>query len=97
MYIMTNKHNTTLYTGVTSNLMERVLQHKKGVFEGSFTDQFLLHKLVWFEFLPTIAGAIAQEKRIKHWRLAWKEEFIAKEDPQWKDLSDGWYDQKDHE
>ena len=97
VYIMTNKHNTTLYTGVTSNLMERVLQHKKGVFEGSFTDQFLLHKLVWFASLPTIEGAIAQEKRIKRWRRAWKEELIVKENPQWKDLSDGWYDERDLE
>jgi len=97
VYIMTNKHNTTLYTGVTSNIMKRVLQHKKGVFEGSFTDQFLLHKLVWFEFLPTIVEAIKQEKRIKHWRRAWKEELIKKENPNWNDLSDGWYHPKDFE
>lgn len=72
MYIMTNKHNTTLYTGVTSNLMKRVLQHKKGVFEGSFTDQFLCHKLVWFERYATIA----MEKRIELSRRAWKVALI---------------------
>lgn len=97
VYIMTNKHNTTLYTGVTSDLMKRVLQHKKGAFPDSFTDQYLCHTLVWFEFVPTIKGAIAQEKRIKHWRRAWKEELITKLNPEWKDLSDGWYHPKDFE
>lgn len=95
VYIMANKHNTTLYTGVTSNLMKRVLQHKKGTFKDSFTDQFLCHKLVWFEFVPTIEGAIAQEKRMKRWRRAWKEDMIAKENAQWSDLSATWYDPKD--
>ncbi len=97
VYIMTNTHDTTLYTGVTSNLMKRVLQHKKGVFPESFTDQYLCHKLVWFEFVPTIEGAIAQEKRIKHWRRAWKKELIEKANPDRKDLSDEWYDRKDLE
>ena len=97
MYVMTNKHDTTLYVGVTSNLMKRVLQHKKGVFPGSFTDQFLCHKLVWFEQYATIVEAIAMEKRIKHWRRAWKEELIEKSNPKWKDLSDGWYDARDLE
>ena len=97
VYIMTNKHDTTLYTGVTSNLMMRVLQHKKGEFKDSFTDQYLCHKLVWFEFVPTIEGAIAHEERIKHWRRAWKEALIEKENPKWSDLSDGWYHPKDME
>ncbi|HPF90962.1 MAG: GIY-YIG nuclease family protein [Flavobacteriales bacterium] len=97
VYIMTNKHDTTLYVGVTSKLMQRILQHKKGVFPGSFTDQFLCHKLVWFEQYRTIVEAIAMEKRIKHWRRAWKEELIEKSNPQWKDLSDGWYDARDLE
>lgn len=97
VYIMTNKHNTTLYTGVTSNIKKRVLQHKKGVFPESFTDQYLCHKLVWFAFVPTIEGAIAQEKRIKHWRRAWKEALIGKENPEWNDLSEGWYHAKDTE
>lgn len=97
VYIMTNKHNTTLYVGVTSNLMKRVLQHKKGVFEGSFTDQYLCHKLVWFERYATITEAIAMEKRIKHWWRAWKEQLIEKVNSEWKDLSDGWYHAKDLE
>ncbi len=91
VYIMANKHYTTLYTSVTSNLMKRVLQHQKGVFPDSFTDQYLCHKLVWFAFVPTIEGAIAQEKRFKHWRRACKGELIGKWNQEWKDLSEGWY------
>ena len=97
VYIMTNKHNTTLYTGVTSNLTKRVLQHKKGTFPESFTDQYLCHELVWFQACKTITEAIALEKRIKHWRRAWKDELIAKENPEWKDLSEGWYHERDIE
>ena len=97
VYIMTNKLNTTLYTGVTSNIMKRVLQHKKGVFPESFTDQFRCHKLVWFEFVPTIEGAIAQEKRMKRWRRARKEEVLAQANPEWKDLSEDWYHARDFE
>lgn len=91
MYIMSNKHRTTLYTGVSSNLMRRVLQHKKGVFKGAFTDQYLCHHLVWFAFHPTITAAIAQEKRIKRWRREWKEELITEFNPEWEDLSADWY------
>jgi len=97
VYIMTNKHDTTLYTGVTSNLMKRVLQHKKGIFPGSFTDQFLCHKLAWFGFYNTIVEAIAMEKRIKHWRRAWKDELIEKLNPDWKDMSEDWYHERDLE
>jgi putative endonuclease len=97
VYIMTNKHRTTLYTGVSSNLMKRVLQHKKGVFPESFTDQYLCHTLVWFEDYKSITEAIAMEKRIKHWRRVWKEELIAKQNPNWNDLSDGWYHERDLE
>jgi putative endonuclease len=95
VYIMTNKHNTTLYTGVTSNIMKRVLQHKKGLFPGSFSDQFLCHKLVWFEEYRSITEAIVMEKRIKRWLRLWKEELIAKKNPEWFDLSEGWYDERD--
>jgi len=97
VYIMTNQHNTTLYTGVTSNLTKRVLQHKKGVYPNSFTDQFLCHKLVWFDTCRSIVEAIAMEKRIKKWRRAWKEELIRAKNPQWNDLSEGWYDPRDLE
>ncbi|MBL7946588.1 MAG: GIY-YIG nuclease family protein [Flavobacteriales bacterium] len=97
VYIMTNKHNTTLYTGVTSLIMKRMLQHKKGIFPGSFTDQFLCHKLVWFQHYHTITEAIAMEKRIKRWRRTWKEKMISERNPEWRDLCEGWYHPRDLE
>ena len=97
VYIMTNKHNTTLYVGVSSKLMKRVLQHKKGVYPGAFTDQFLCHKLVWFQEYKSITEAIAMEKRIKRWRRAWKEELIREQNAEWSDLSEGWYHERDFE
>ncbi len=97
VYIMTNKHNTTLYTGVTSNLTKRILQHKKGEYPDSFTDQFLCHKLVWFEAYSSITEAIDMEKRIKKWRRVWKEDLIRSKNPEWIDLSESWYDRRDLE
>jgi putative endonuclease len=97
VYIMTNKHNTTLYIGVTSNLMKRALQHKKGIYPESFTDRYLCHKLVWFEPFQSITEAIAMEKRIKRWRRAWKDAMINEKNPSWSDLSEGWYHPRDLE
>ncbi|MBL7937736.1 MAG: GIY-YIG nuclease family protein [Flavobacteriales bacterium] len=97
VYIMTNKHNTTLYVGVTSNLMKRVLQHKKGVFPESFSDRYLCNKLVWSQEYKSITEAIAMEKRIKRWRRVWKEEMIRERNRDWSDLSEGWYHERDFE
>ncbi len=97
VYIMTNRTDTTFYIGVTSDLRRRVLQHKKGVYPGSFTDRYNCRKLIWFEHYRSIVEAIAMEKRIKRWRKAWKWEAIDRLNPLHSDLSDGWYDPKDLE
>lgn len=64
-YIMTNKNNTVLYTGVTSNLIKRVYEHKESIFPDSFTSKYNLNKLVYFEGFNRIEDAIAREKQIK--------------------------------
>ncbi len=92
---MTNKRHNVLYVGVTSDIERRVLQHKKGEYPEAFTAKYRCHKLVWFEEFGNIEEAIAQEKRIKRWRRAWKEEMISKHDPEWNDLSENWYDPHD--
>ena len=97
VYITTNKNNTAVYVGMTSNLMRRVLQHKRGEYPGSFTDRYLCHKLVWYAHYPMITEVIKMEKRIKHWQRPWKDELIGKENPDWKDLSEGWYHPRDLE
>ena len=78
----------TLYIGVTSNLVQRVWQHKNDVFAG-FTEKYEVHKLVWFELHGSMEAAITREKQLKKWNRAWKIELIETENPEWKDLLNG--------
>lgn len=87
VYILASKPHGTLYTGVTSDLVGRVWQHKNDVFEG-FTKQYQVHQLVWYECGDSIEGAICREKQIKKWNRAWKLELIEKFNPMWDDLYD---------
>ena len=85
VYLLANKRNGTLYVGVTSNLVQRIWQHKKDLAEG-FTKKYQVHTLVWYEVHDTMESAIAREKAIKEWNRAWKLELIEKTNPQWRDL-----------
>jgi putative endonuclease len=86
IYIMTNIKNTTLYIGVTSQLLQRVYQHKSKLTLG-FTNKYNLNKLVYFEKFETMYDAITREKQLKNWRRAWKENLIEQINPNWLDLS----------
>ena len=88
VYMMASKRNGTLYIGVTSNLVQRVWQHKQGLVEG-FTKRYRVHTLVWYEPHETTETAIAREKALKGWRRAWKLELIERDNPGWQDLRDG--------
>jgi len=90
VYIMTNQ-SRTLYIGVTNNIKKRVYQHKSGLVEG-FTHRYKIDMLVYVESFTDVHSAIAREKQIKHWRREKKRQLIARENPDWRDLSDGWYD-----
>ena len=85
VYILASRRNATLYIGVTSNLVQRVWQHKNDLVEG-FTKRYGVHILVWYESHETMEGAIAREKAIKGWRRAWKLDLIEEGNPEWKDL-----------
>lgn len=85
VYILTSKRNGTLYTGVTSNLVQRVYQHKQGNVEG-FTKKYGVKMLAYFEKHESADEAITREKQIKKWNRAWKIKLIEQENPQWKDL-----------
>jgi putative endonuclease len=78
--------NGTLYTGVTSNLVGRIMQHRDGTYEG-FTSRYGIARLVWFETAATMADAIGSEKRIKAWRRDWKKNLIERDNPNWDDLA----------
>ena len=85
VYIMTNKINSVLYTGVTSNLSKRIYEHKNKFVEG-FTKQYNLTKLVYYETAPSIESAIEREKQIKGKSRAYKENLIYMFNPEWRDL-----------
>jgi putative endonuclease len=85
IYIMTNTHNTVLYTGVSSDLVNRVLQHKSGV-GGIFTRKYNIHKLVYYEVGNDIYAAVAREKQIKGGSRQKKIDLINRSNPEWKDL-----------
>jgi len=87
VYFMASKRHGTLYVGVTSNLAQRVWQHKEGMVEG-FTSRYHVHMLVWYELHATMESAIAREKALKEWKRAWKVELIEKSNPDWRDLGD---------
>jgi putative endonuclease len=82
---MTNTRRGTLYIGVTSNLPQRVWQHKHKV-RKSFTEKYNLNKLVYYESYESAEHAIKREKRLKFWLREWKIELIELENPSWKDL-----------
>jgi putative endonuclease len=91
---MTNRSGT-LYTGVTNNLLARVLQHKNAD-SSTFAGRYKLDRLAYFEATPDVSLAIAREKQIKGWTRQKKIALIASLNPKWLDLSNGWYeDEKD--
>jgi putative endonuclease len=87
VYIATNRRNTVLYTGVTSNLSGRMWQHKNKVVKG-FTEKYNIDKLVFYETFSNPQDAIVAEKKIKGWVRKKKIDLIKKENPDFRDLSE---------
>jgi putative endonuclease len=81
VYLLASRRNGTLYVGVTSNLVQRIWQHKNNLAEG-FTKKYGVHTLVWFEMHETMESAIGREKAIKEWQRAWKLALIEAKNPQ---------------
>jgi predicted GIY-YIG superfamily endonuclease len=86
-YIMTNRRNGTLYTGVTSNLVQRAYQHRNGAIPG-FTARYGCKVLVWYELHEDMASAITREKQIKAGSRGKKLALIEATNPTWRDLYD---------
>jgi putative endonuclease len=85
VYILASGRRGTLYIGVTNDLVRRVYEHRNNVI-GGFTEQYDVHRLVYFEIFDGIQEAIAREKKLKRWRRAWKVELIEKQNEDWHDL-----------
>ena len=90
VYVMTNT-SRTLYTGVTNDLKHRVFEHKRKLLPG-FTSRYNVTMLVYFEETNDVQSALAREKQIKGWRRNKKSELIRSMNPNWIDLSAGWYE-----
>ena len=85
VYILASKRNGTLYLGVTSDIVNRVWQHKNDLAEG-FTRKYGVKKLVYYEIHEDAENAIKREKQLKKWRRAWKLELIEARNSEWRDL-----------
>jgi len=85
VYILTNQPRGTLYIGVTSNLAQRIGQHREKLVAG-FTNRYGLDRLVWYEPHENAESAIVREKKIKKWSRLWKIELIEGVNPDWRDL-----------
>ncbi len=85
VYILSNKTNTVLYTGVTNDLKKRVYQHREKLAEG-FTKKFNANRLVYYEQTENVEGAIQREKQVKGWNRSRKVEMVSKFNPKWEDL-----------
>jgi len=85
VYILASQRNGTLYVGVTSNLAQRVWQHRNRLVAG-FTCNNNVHRLVWYEQHLTKDVAITREKTLKRWNRAWKLRLIENGNPYWRDL-----------
>ena len=91
VYILTNRHRTTLYIGITNNITRRLGQHRSGEVEG-FTQRYHLNRLVWIEHFRNVNDAIACEK-LKGRRRSRNITLIERTNPRWLDLSDDWEQQ----
>ena len=89
VYILANWNDSVLYIGVTSNLPNRLYQHKHGLADG-FTKKYNVHKLVYYEEAPYLQSAIAREKQLKGWTRAKKNALVSAMNPTWRDLSLDW-------
>ncbi len=88
VYMITNKGNSTLYTGVTTDISNRIENHKNKDSEKSFSSRYSCNKLVYAEVFDDLYSARTRETQIKNWKREWKNELIGNKNPGWQDISD---------
>ncbi len=86
VYMLASGQHGTLYVGVTSDLLRRIVQHREGLIPG-FTSRYGVTRLVWFEMADTMEAAIVREKQLKKWNRDWKLRLIEEANPMWLDLA----------
>ena len=85
VYMITNRPNGILYTGVTADIARRAYEHREGLYNG-FTKRYGLKRIIYYEAFDDIRAAIQREKNIKHYSRAWKVVLILELNPDWRDL-----------
>ena len=88
VYLLTNEKGNVIYTGVTNDLLRRVYEHKNHLDKGSFTAQYNIEKLVYYETTNDVESAIAREKQIKGWNRKRKNKLVESKNSNWNDLYD---------
>ena len=88
VYVLTNKHKTVLYIGVTSNLRTRLWEHKEHIVKNSFTSRYNVEFLIYYEWYSSINSAIEREKELKKWRREKKKVLINGKNEYWRFLND---------
>ncbi len=88
VYILASEKYGTLYIGVTSRLIARLIQHREGSVPG-FTSRYDVRQLVWYDVAETMEAAITREKQLKKWNRDWKLRLIEQANPDWDDLAIG--------
>lgn len=91
VYIISNKHRTTFYVGVTNDIERRMFEHRNGANDG-FSKKYHLAHLVYVEEFGSIDDAIAREKQLKRWHRPWKLNLIRSVNPRMDDLTKGWFE-----
>ena len=91
VYLLTNWNDKVMYVGMTNDLKRRIHEHKTKAVKG-FTAKYNVHKLVYFEETTDVHVAIAREKEIKKWRRQKKNALVQSMNPEWRDLSEGWFE-----
>ena len=87
VYMLSNKYNNVLYTGVTRDLQRRVAEHKLHINQG-FSAKYNTEKLVYYEWYDRLDVAIKREKQLKNWKREWKDKLINDFNPEWKDMAE---------
>ena len=86
VYIITNRKNGVLYIGSTSDLVNRIFEHKHKMIPHSFSAKYNLDKLVYFEWFERLENMVVRERQMKEWKRDWKIQLIERNNPDWRDL-----------
>jgi len=92
VYILSNKKDGVLYLGMTNDIKRRTGQHKTERYKNAFSKRYQTKKLVYFEEFQWVQDAQVREKKLKKWKRQWKIDLIEKDNPEWLDLAEAWWD-----